>query len=407
MQPTLRRAADRHTSGRPYRAAFRHGGCRTGHFGSLLSRPPEVRASGACEPSRFYRTPAYTQAPRDGRRCVDLQYQANRAETDALRALDMRADELRIYEGLLEHPGSTALDVVVASDLSAGHVRRLLADLETKGLLTRSPERVARYHAVAPELALGALVALRQSGLQAALGLADRLAKIKPLGNHNHGGELSVELITGRDALTRVIGQFYENAKHEILEFDRPPYVNSFESHTTMHKPMRSRNVVCRTICDTTKLDWPGGEQNIQDCLATGEEQRLYEGVPIKAAIIDRRMALVPLHLKTANDSGLLLRPSLLLDTLCAHFDMLWQHAAPVSADGLADGSDGRSESAELEQLIALLANGLKDKAIASRLKISARTYERRISLLQKKLKANTRFQAGWNAAMRAARRQK
>jgi hypothetical protein len=336
-----------------------------------------------------------------------LQSPANRTEMDALRALDMNEDELRVYEILLEHPGSMPADVVSASHFSSNHIRRLLVELETKGLVTRSPERVAKYHAVAPELAFGALVALRQSGLQAALGLAERLAKIRPSSSNDSGDELTVELITGRDALMRVIGQFYGNAKHEILEFDRPPYVNPFESHNAMHVSMQDRKVICRTICDTTKLDWPGGAQHIQDCLAAGEEQRLYEGVPIKAAIIDRRMALVPLHLKTANDSGLLLRPSLLLDTLCAHFDMLWQIAAPVSADGTIEANGGRSESAELEQLIALLANGLKDQVIASRLKISARTFERRVSLLQKRLKANTRFQAGWNAAMRVMHKTK
>ncbi|MBB6248408.1 helix-turn-helix domain-containing protein [Rhodanobacter sp. A1T4] len=331
-----------------------------------------------------------------------MQNQSSRTETDALRALDMKVDELKVYESLLERPGSTPVDVVAASNFSAGHVRRLLGDLESKGFVTRSPERVAKYHAVAPDLAFGALVAQRQSGLQAALGLGERLAKIRPLSSADKGDELTVELITGRDALTRVISQFYENAKYEILEFDRPPYVNPFETHMATHVSMKDRKVICRTICDTTKLDWPAGAQHIQDCLIAGEEQRLYEGVPIKAAIIDRRMALVPLHLKSASDSGLLLRPSLLLDTLCAHFDMLWQLAVPIRADGALDTNAGKFESAELEQLVAFLANGLKDQVIANRLKISERTFERRISLLQKRLKANTRFQAGWNAAMRA-----
>nr|WP_225737581.1 helix-turn-helix domain-containing protein [Dyella acidiphila] len=336
---------------------------------------------------------------------ADTQSQSPRTETEALRALDMTADELKVYETLLERPGSSSADVVAASNFSAVHSRQLLGELEAKGLVTRSPERIARYQPVAPELAFGALVALRQSGLQAALGLAERLAKIRPSSGSDKGDELSVELITGRETLMRVIGQFYESAKHEILEFDRPPYVNPFESHNAMHVSMRDRNVICRTICDTTKLDWPGGPQHIQECLAAGEEQRLYDGVPIKAAIIDRRMGLVPLHLKSANDSGLLLRPSLLLDTLCAHFEMLWQLAAPVGSDNSLDIHARNAESAELEQLIALLANGLKDQVIASRLKISERTFERRISLLQKRLKANTRFQAGWNAAMRATRR--
>ncbi|RDJ00585.1 hypothetical protein DVT68_07310 [Dyella solisilvae] len=330
-----------------------------------------------------------------------MQMQASRTEADALSALDMTPEELKVYESLLERPGSTPAEVVVASGIPVVQVRRLLSALENQGLVTRSPERIARYHAVAPEVAFGALVALRQSGLKAALTMAERLAKIRPTSCGDRGDELTVELITGRAALLRTICQFYDMAKHEIMEFDRPPYLNSYESHSATHLSMQDRHVHCRTICDTSKLDWPGGAQHIQDCLAAGEEQRLYEGVPIKAAIIDRRMALVPLHLKAPIDSGLLLRPSLLLDTLCAYFDIVWELSVPVGADGDLGATAGRSDSANLEQLAALLASGLKDHVIASRLQISERTFERRVALLQKRLKATTRFQAGWNAALR------
>jgi sugar-specific transcriptional regulator TrmB len=331
-----------------------------------------------------------------------MQMQASQTELDALQAIGLREDELKVYEILLERPGAKPADIVVDSDFPAAQVRRLLGDLERKSLVTRTPERVASYRAVAPELAFGALVAHRQAGLQAAMGLAERLTKIRPVNHHHETDELTVELITGRDALMRVIGQFYESAQHEILEFDRPPYLNNYEGHAAMHASAHDRNVVCRTIVDASTLESPEGKKNIWRCAIDGEEIRLYDGVPIKAAIIDRRMALVPLHLKNVNESGLLLRPSLLLDTLCAHFEMVWGLAAPVGAQGTTDVEEGRSEAAELEQLLAMLANGLKDKVIASRLQLSQRTFDRRISLLQKRLKAHTRFQAGWNAAMRA-----
>jgi sugar-specific transcriptional regulator TrmB len=329
---------------------------------------------------------------------------SSQTELEALQAIGLREEELRVYEILLEHPGAKPADIVTESDYSAANVRRLLADLESKGLVTRTPERVASYRAVAPEVAFGAMVAQRQSGLQAVMSMAERLSKIRPSNNGHEADELTVELITGRDALMRVIAQFYESAQHEILEFDRPPYLNNYEGHAAMHVSAHSRNVSCRTIVDTSTLEGADGVKNIWRCAIDGEEIRLYDGVPIKAAIIDRRMALVPLHLKNVNESGLLLRPSLLLDTLCAHFEMVWQMAAPVAADGSADMQVGRTEAGELEQLQAMLANGLKDKAIASRLHLSQRTFDRRVSVLQKRLKAHTRFQAGWNAAMRSVR---
>jgi sugar-specific transcriptional regulator TrmB len=338
---------------------------------------------------------------------VDMQRSSSQTEVEALQAIGLKEDELRVYEILLERPGAKPADIVADSEFSAANVRRLLTELERKSLVTRTPERVASYRAVAPELAFGAMVAQRQSGLQAVMGMAERLAKIRPLSNGSEADELTVELITGRDALMRVIAQFYESAQHEILEFDRPPYLNTYEGHAAMHTSAHHRSVACRTIVDTSTLEGPNGIKNIWRCSIDGEEIRLYDGVPIKAAIIDRRMALVPLHLKNVNESGLLLRPSLLLDTLCAHFEMVWEMAAPVEADGTVDVEAGRSEAAELEQLLAMLANGLKDKVIASRLRLSQRTFDRRVSALQKRLKAHTRFQAGWNAAMRAVRQAK
>jgi predicted DNA-binding transcriptional regulator len=336
-----------------------------------------------------------------------MQKQPLQTEVDALQAIGLKEDELRVYKVLLEHPGAKPAEIVMDGSFSAPYVRRLLGELERKSLVTRTPEKVASYRAVAPELGFGALVAHRQADLQAVMSMAEQLTKIRPLNGAHEKDELTVELITGRDALMRVIAQFYESAQHEILEFDRPPYLNTSEGHAAMHVGAHDRHVVCRTIVDASTFENKEGKQNVWRCAMDGEEIRLYDGVPIKAAIIDRRMALVPLHLKNVNESGLLLRPSLLLDTLCAHFEMVWELAAPIGVDGTAEVELHRSDNGELDQLLAMLANGLKDKVIASRLQISQRTFDRRVSSLQKKLKAHTRFQAGWNAAMRAMHKPK
>ena len=63
---------------------------------------------------------------------------------------------------------------------------------------------------------------------------------------------------------------------------------------------------------------------------------------------------------------------------------------------------DPRSEPSEEElEILRLLARGLTDEAIASRLGLPNRTYSRRLVLLWSKLGAKSRFQAGALACRR------
>ncbi len=331
-------------------------------------------------------------------------------KADALAAIGLREEEFRTYEHLLEHPGATLAEVAAAMGLSIAHARHWVQSVERKGLASRSAERPPRYRATSPDLSFGTLVAKRQIGLQAALALAGELGRRKPRNKDADEDELTVELITGRDALLRTIEHIHHSAKNEILELDRPPYLNTYQQHDAMREPVIRRSVSFRTVVDTRGLDVPGRTQHVRDSIAAGEQIRVYDGVPIKAAIIDRRFALVPLHLKSASDSGLLLRQSLLVDVLCAYFEMLWEAATPFALDlgiDLGTPRNGLAGTSDQEQLVVLLANGLKDKAVAQRLKVSERTLERRIADLQKRLRAATRFQAGWRAALRAMERQR
>jgi len=80
-------------------------------------------------------------------------------------------------------------------------------------------------------------------------------------------------------------------------------------------------------------------------------------------------------------------------------FEMMWQQACP-----LPDWTPGTSPSIgeEIdERLLALLATGMKDEAIARELGISIRTLGRRTADLLANLGARNRFQAGMQAVRR------
>lgn len=327
----------------------------------------------------------------------------NTRREEALAALGLEEKALQIYELLLAQQNLAAADLAHGCKIDKASIGPLLKNLESKGLVSRSPERVPRYRAAPPDLGIGALVARRQSELQTALTLAEHLAARRLSVEPAESDELSVELITGREALLRVISQSYDSAKREILEMDRPPYLNTVDEHDEMRAGIFARGVSFRTIVATAALKLPGRIAHVHESVRAGEETRILDDVPIKAAIIDRRMALVPLHLKSARVCGLILRPSLLLDVLCAHFDLLWQQAVPFEG-GHEEGARSILDYGEFAQLVSMLASGHADKAIWQRLHLSQRTFERRLALLQERLGARTRFEAGWKAAVNTLR---
>jgi DNA-binding NarL/FixJ family response regulator len=109
-------------------------------------------------------------------------------------------------------------------------------------------------------------------------------------------------------------------------------------------------------------------------------------------------------------DSALVIHSSSLLDTLSALFESVWANAVPVRfgdtvppEPGEAAGNGHRSGNGadERRTLLGLLAAGLTDEAIGRQLGWHPRTVQRHVHRLMTELGAQTRFQAGLQAAHR------
>ncbi|GAA4225875.1 DNA-binding NarL/FixJ family response regulator [Streptosporangium album] len=91
-------------------------------------------------------------------------------------------------------------------------------------------------------------------------------------------------------------------------------------------------------------------------------------------------------------------QPSALLDALVGLFEVLWQSAVPLHVTATPAGEtlepERRFQPADIE-VLALLAAGLKDDAVARQLGISPRTVQRRVQVLCERLGARSRFHAG------------
>jgi len=127
-----------------------------------------------------------------------------------------------------------------------------------------------------------------------------------------------------------------------------------------------------------------------------GEEVRLLPEVPTRMLVLGRTHAILPEPLGFADEPRSLIRQRGIVEALALLFEEMWSRAAPVP--DLAAGP----ASPDLRRfLLQQLAGGAQDEQIARRLGISLRTVRRRVAEVMSELGAESRFQAGAEAARR------
>src|SRR6476659_8802335 len=127
-----------------------------------------------------------------------------------------------------------------------------------------------------------------------------------------------------------------------------------------------------------------------------GEQIRVLPDLPTRMFIIGTTHAVLPEPLGFVDEPRSLVRQQGLVEALTLLFELLWERAAPVPS---LDRGEPRPDLRRF--LLQQLASGAQDEQIARTLGISLRTVRRRVSDVLTELGADTRFQAGVEAARR------
>ncbi|TDV43575.1 helix-turn-helix domain-containing protein [Actinophytocola oryzae] len=305
-----------------------------------------------------------------------------------LEALGISNFAESVYRALLAAPGRTVTELALTVDKPVKATRRAVTELEENGLVTRAPGRPVRLLAARPDTAVDLLVARRQSELTALQVNARALAA--QMSGPRQPDEL-LEILVGRRAVGHRYTALVRNCERELLVIDRPPYAAPIEPAEEEVSTRLSDEVVVRGLYAPESLEPPGALEAVRRAIEKGEQSRMHPKLPMKLAIADRSVALLPLVLEDMLESAVVVRKCALLDALIVLFEMLWEQSSPVvPGPGAAPPDLG---------LLTLLAAGAKDETIARQLGISPRTVTRRVSELLDQLGARTRFHAGVMAA--------
>ncbi|MFE3493782.1 helix-turn-helix domain-containing protein [Streptomyces sp. NPDC059169] len=324
-----------------------------------------------------------------------------------LYTLGLGAAEERAYEALLKEGAAGAEELARKLELPRDQLEAALDRLVEHGLALPSRPAGSLPRPAAPAAAIRTLIHRRQAELHlksaelerlrmTADQLAGRLMAGAPVAP-GHG----IEVVSGQRAIGERVDLLLASAEREVVILDRPPYVKGQRGDGSSRPPgldiegLLDRGVAVRTVLDREGLCTPERMRSVAALVERGLRARVAPAVPTKLIAVDRRVTLLPPSaMADPRASALVIGDALLGNALVPLVETVWDRATAL-------GDCGGPLPPAQRELLALLASGLKDEAIARRLGVHVHTARRRISRLLELLGAETRFQAGARATLR------
>lgn len=325
---------------------------------------------------------------------------------DLWRSLGLGDDELAVYEVLL---GATQhedrVELARSLDMTPRRLDVSLTQLKIYGFVRSSPADGSLPTAVNPTTAIRNQIHLRRaqlldasSELEVLTASVDRLAA-EVLGRAAPPRGVGIETVRGQQAISERVTALLASAQTEVSLLDRPPYARSAPDGVPAPLAVGDlvrRGVRVRVVVDRAGLEFPGRARGLGELAEQGVEIRVASDLPTKLITVDRQVTLLPPNdVADPSQAAVVATDSLLSNALVPLFEEIWERALPIGAGGTDAVTDADGE------LLTMLAAGLKDEAIARRLDLHVHTVRRRISRLMASLSAETRFQAGIQAARR------
>ncbi|MER6969863.1 helix-turn-helix domain-containing protein [Nocardioides sp. NPDC000445] len=322
-----------------------------------------------------------------------------------LDALGLDNLEETVYRQLVAAPSANLEELAEAAELDTYAVSAVLSALEGKGLVARASAGQDRYVASPPAVALGALLVQRQDELRRAQVEMTELAGLYRGSVARRDVADVVDVVHGTEAIAQRFAQLQYSAKKCIQALQKPQAaVVTREDADEAERAAIERGVRHDIVLERSVFDTPGIYETIDSGLEIGIELRVVPTVPLRAFIVDREIALIPLMNGEHNtvQDALLLHPSGLLDAIIALFDLIWTSAPKLVAtpEGTVETAADRLEPLDTKVLSLLLA-GLTDASIGAQLGLSLRTVQRRVRQMMDRARVDTRLQLGYEAGRR------
>jgi len=246
-----------------------------------------------------------------------------------LTRLGLNTYEAKAYLALLRRDSSTAAQAARLANVPRQRIYDVLASLVEKGLASTRPGQVAKYVAVAPELALERLVSDQREQLadleRQTAALIEELSPAFHAGQEQDNPLEYIEVLRDRRAINERFEELQAGIKREILVFTKPPFARPPQENVEGMEVARTHTA--RTVYEISVLDDPAVAEGVRRFMDAGTEARFVERLPLKLVIIDESIVMFGMDDPVANSDAVTIvvveHPALAV-TLKLAFEATW-----------------------------------------------------------------------------------
>lgn len=320
-----------------------------------------------------------------------------------LESVGVSAAAEAVYLAMLRSPLWGVAELAEHLGASEGAVRDALDELAERALVSPASGTGQRLRAVSPQAGLSSLLAQAEAELLARQRQieATRATIATIAAQHDTGrGRDEVIRLEGLDAVRDRLVELAEATTQECLTFTSGPALSedTIAAARPLNERALTRGVQMRNIYQESVRNDPATFAFAKWMASLGGRSRTVPAVAMRMTIIDRSMALIPIHPDEPRRGALEIRSGGIVAALCLLFEEVWTYGTPFGeAPRVNDGGLSPQEQA----LLRLLDAGHTDESAGRKLGVSARTVRRVVAELTARLGVDSRFQAGAEAVRR------
>ena len=263
----------------------------------------------------------------------DMMGEMDDTDTAPLVNLGLTGYEASAYLALTRRGRATGAEVARLASLPRQRIYDVLEGLVTRGLASVEPGRPARYTAVAPEEAVGSLLAAQRAELERlerqAASMVARLTPAYRAGRDENDPLSYIEVLREPAAIGKRFAELEASTEREILVFTKPPYAVE-PADNVAGLQLLERGVEARSVYERALYDDPAQVAAVRHFVDAGEQARVVDELPLKLVLIDERLALFTMEDPVAGARGLtimIVEHVALARLLKLAFERVWESA--------------------------------------------------------------------------------
>lgn len=318
-----------------------------------------------------------------------------------IEGLGLTEVEWTLYRGLLWNPRATIEELADPLPPASEEVHAALRRLEDLGLIVESTSTPSRLRPVYPQIALRRILNAEHDShdresrrLRAMKEEVDEFTE--SFIAHRRAYEVSLlNEITDPAEMTSRVNELTRDTRSEVLSFITHTIAPaSLEQARRGDRELLDRGVRARGIYLASALEDGPTRDYLHWLEGEGAHVRVVPSLPIRMIIFDGAAAVVSRRALDPGHGALIVQSPGLVAALVSLFEAYWSRGEPISADTPAGSTPSRME----QVILALLAQGMKDDAVAHRLDLSVRTVRRVLNQLYERTGSESRFELGVKA---------